>query len=253
MAFLAALGGGAGAAGGAGAGAAGAGAAGAGAGGGKILGNTLALARGLFGTASKQQGIGRRRTEFRPEDIQRIEAQRDVFGQRTQGFQNLVDRLAQQAEATDLGPITAFQPGTTLDPLSRSLVSQGQQALLQQAARQRQNIAQQFRQQPGIAKALQAQTSARSVLQQNPLLFQAAQQQAQRELGQAAARLQAEQAANQAILQEQAARQTAASLLGSGLGAQQNLLGTLGQLGQMFGTQINETDQRGRQGGLFAK
>mgnify|MGYP003704704599 CR=1 FL=1 len=101
---------------------------------------------------------------------------------------------------TDVTGMTATitpQFSTTPDVMTRGLASQATQQMAQQAAAQRQAIAQQFRGQPGAQMALQRQADIQSRLQQNPLLFQAFQQQQGRELTQA----QQQQAAAEAYQQ----------------------------------------------------
>ena len=223
-------------------------------------------------TTQFQEGNQRQSTEFRPQDLTNLQqAQQGLIGQ-TQGFQGLTSQLQQQAaqqgapqlqtQFNQAAGLQAFQPGQ-LDALGRQQVSQGTQALNQQAATQQRALAQQFGGQPGIAQALGQQTAMRARLQANPLLMQAGEQSAARGFQTAAgqqqlAQLQAQQqqAANQAQLQQQqagqSARQEQAGLAGTGLQSQQQLLPLLSQLAGQMGTQVSQSDQaqRSRVGGF---
>ena len=103
---------------------------------------------------------------------------------------------------------------------------------------------------PGAAMALQRQADIQSRLQQNPLLFQAFQQQQGRELTQAQQQQAAAEAANKALLGRE---QAVTGLAQTGVGAQQNLLSTLLSLGQGLGQQVQAGEMKGRSGGLFGK
>lgn len=210
----------------------------------------LGLAQGLFGTASSQQQGQRQRTEFRPEDLARIEAARGGY----QGsVADLMSQLGSSREALQKGivlPQSQFQFSTSPDAITRGLAAQAGQQMAQQAAAQRQAIANQFRGQPGASMALQRQADIQSRLQQNPLLFQAFQQQQGRELTQAQQQQAAAEAANRALLGRE---QAVTGLAQTGTGAQQNLLSTLLSLGQGLGTQVSEAQMKGRSGGLFGK
>ena len=208
------------------------------------IGGALGLAQGLFGTGSKT--TTRASTEFRPEDIQAIRGAQSTY----QGmFPGLLTDLQARQKAVLTGvqaPQTGFQFNMSPDAMTRALAAQASQGMAQQAAAQRAQIAQQFRGQPGVSQALQAQAGIANRLQQNPLLFQAFQQQQARELSQAQQQMAQQQAANEAIM---AREQLGANLGLMGPQAQASLLNTLFQLGQGFGTQVSEQKTRG--GGLF--
>lgn len=231
---------------------------------GSLLGGAATAGKGLFGTAEQaDRGTQQRsRLQLRPEDQAGIQAQQARVQQQAGGLTSLAEQLRQQsfqAGAPQLGAISAPRFGGQLDELSRGLVAQGQQQLAQGASAQRQALANQFRQQPGVARALAAQSANRATLQQNPLLFQAAASQRAREGEEGRLRLASEQASNQALLQQQGAGQLArAEQLGfgqAGAGAQSQLLQQLVGLGQLQGERVQQTSQQaqGRSGGLFGK
>ncbi|NDC24866.1 hypothetical protein EB118_16915 [bacterium] len=208
------------------------------------IGGALGLAQGLFGTASRQ--TTRSRTEFTPEDIQAIRTAQSTYQGMVPGL--LTDLQARQKAVLEgiQAPQTGFQFAQTPDAMTRAIAAAATQGLTEQAATQRANLARQFRGQPGAARALMAQADMQTRLQQNPLLFQAFQQQQGRELAQAQQQMAQQQAANEAIM---AREQMAANLALMGPQQQAALLNTLFQLGQGFGTQVQETKSRG--GGLF--
>ena len=214
---------------------------------GQILGGALALGQGLAGTGSKQEQNTRQFTQFRPEDMAAIEAAR---GGVTTGTQNLLNQLRQSQEAIRAGfiqPTGQFQFAQAPDAMTRAIAAQATQGLGQQAAAQRQALAQQFR--GPVGQILGRQAEMQSRLQQNPLLFQAFQQQQGRELAQAQQQMAAQQAANQALI----GREQALTGLGTtGLSAQGNLLAQQLGLGQAFGQQISQALAKGRSGGLFS-
>ena len=208
----------------------------------------LALGQGAFGQSSQQQQNQRQYTQFRPEDLAAIEAARGGF---QQGVQGLLGQTTSSREAIRQGfiqPTGQFQFAQAPDAMTRAIAAQATQGLGQQAAAQRQQLAQQFR--GPVGQILGRQAEMQSRLQQNPLLFQAFQQQQGRELAQAQQQLAAQQAANQALLGRE---QALTGLAGTGMSAQQNLLSSLLGLGQAMGEQRTEALARGRSGGLFRK
>jgi len=212
------------------------------------IGGGLALGQGMFGTSSKQQQNQRQYTQFRPEDLAAIESARGGF---QQGVQGLVDQTGASREALRQGfiqPSGQFQFGQAPDAMTQAIAAQATQGLGQQAAAQRQQLAQQFRGPAGQILGRQAEMQTR--LQQNPLLFQAFQQQQGRELAQAQQQTAMQQAANQALLQRE---QALTGLAGTGMSAQQQLLANQLGLGQAMGEQRTEALARGRSGGLFSK
>jgi hypothetical protein len=214
---------------------------------GKILGGGLALGQGLAGTGSKQEQNTRQFTQFRPEDMAAIEAAR---GGVTSGTQGLLQQLQQSQQAIRQGfiqPSGQFQFGQAPDAMTRAIAGLGTQGLREQGSAQRQQLAQQFR--GPVGQILGRQAEMRTQLQQNPLLFQAFQQQQGRELAQSSQEMAAQQAANQALL----GREQAITGLGTtGLSAQGNLLAQQLGLGQAFGQQISQALAKGRSGGLFS-
>lgn len=215
----------------------------------------------LFGTSNTQE----QSTQIPPElqeQLQQalggLQQQTAAFGPQAQEaagqFQTGFSQFAPQLQ-TDFA---RFQQPTELDTRAQSLVSQGRQGLQQQAAAQQRGIANQFRGQPGVSNILRQQAQTQSALQQNPLLFQAAQEQQGRSAEQFRFNQQAQQLSNQALLGQGA---EAARLQGLGnqaltqrLGIQSaplqqqfNLTDLLGRLGAQFGT----TRTSGRSGGLF--
>lgn len=212
------------------------------------VGSGLGLAQGLFGTKSSQAQNQRSFTQFRPEDLARLEQARGGLETGTAG---LLGQLQRSQEAIQQGmrmPGAEFQFGQSPDAMTRALAAQATQGLGQQAAAQQRAIAQQFRGQPGAGRALQSQVAMQSRLQQNPALFQAFQQQQGRELAQAQQQQAQIEAANRALMgREQAVSQ----LAGTGLGAQQQLLSNLLGLGQALGEQVQTAQMKGRSGGLL--
>ena len=212
------------------------------------IGGAIGLGQGLFGTGTSQQQAQRTRTQFRPEDLARIEAARGGYQSQVG---DLMSQLAKSKETLQTGlklPSGQFQFSATPDAITRALASQAGQQVAQQAAAQRAAIAQQFRGQPGAQMALQRQADIQSRLVQNPLLFQAYQQQQGRELTQAQQQQVAVEALNRALLGRE---QAVTGLAQTGVGAQQNLLSTLLTLGQGLGEQIQSGQMKGRSGGLF--
>lgn len=210
----------------------------------------LAAGVGLFqniaGTPSKSQSSQRSFTEFRPEDIGRLEnligqmdvSQRNLFNQLTASKQNLQGMQI---------PGTTFGFSQEADPVTRAIASLGAQGLGEQASAQRQAIASQFRGQPGTSNVLQAQANIQSRLQQNPLLFQAFQQQQGRELAQAQQQLMQQQAANEALLGRE---QALVGLTQMPLSTQQNLFELLRGYSTGRGVQVGGSSSVGRTGGL---
>jgi hypothetical protein len=213
------------------------------------MGDIVNFATGLFGTGTSQQQNQQSATNFRPQDLAQIEAARGGY----QGsVADLLSQLNASREALQKGivmPSSQFQFSASPDAMTRALAAQAGQQMAQQATAQRQAIANQFRGQPGAAMALQRQADIQSRLQQNPLLFQAFQQQQGREVTQAQQQQAAAEAANRALLGRE---QAVTGLTQTGTGAQQNLLSTLLSLGQALGQQTQTGQMKGRSGGLFS-
>jgi hypothetical protein len=217
---------------------------------GDIIASGLSLGTDLFGKATSQRQAQTSQTQFRPEDIAAIQAAKGGLQTQVGG---LMSQLGTSKEALQKGfvmPSGQFAFGAAPDVISRGLAAQAGQQMAQQAAAQRQAIANQFRGQPGAAMALQRQADIQTRLQQNPLLFQAFQQQQGRELAQAQQGQAAAEAANRALLGRE---QAVTGLAQTGVGAQQNLLSTLLSLGQALGQQQTTSQMGGRSGGLFGK
>lgn len=210
----------------------------------------IGIGQGLFGTASSQNQNQRSFTNFRPEDLKRIEAQRQAY--QTQ-VGDLLGQLGKSREALQSGlvmPSSSFQFSAAPDAITRALASQAQQGLGQQVNAQQRQIAQQFRGAPGASQALQAQAAMQGRLAANPLLFQAFQQQQGRELSQAQQAQAAAEAANRALFGRE---QAVTGLAQTGVGTQKNLMSDLLALGQGLGEQIQTSQMKGRSGGLFGK
>lgn len=218
---------------------------------GAIGGAGKGIGEALGGIASfLSQGLGGKTeragyTQFRPEDLARIEQQRQVLQTGLQGPGGLLEQLSQARQAVQTGVQAApssFAFAASPDAITRALAAQAGQGIAQQAASQRAQIAQQFRGQPIVSQALQRQIDMQTRLQQNPLLFQAYSQQQGRELAQAQQNQAAREAANQAIMQRE---QMLANLGLTGYGQQQGLLQTLLGLGQALGKNIQEEEKQG--------
>lgn len=226
-------------------------------------------------TSEHTVGSQQTSTQFRPEDAAALQQQMQAVQAQNQGVTTLTGQLQNQARtqgAPTLAQSVGMQQFTPQfsnapDAMSRALVSQGTQGLNQQAATQQQALQRSLAGSPGVASVLGRQAAMQSRLQANPLQFQAAQQQAGRELGQQQLGLQAaghnsQNLFNQFQLQNQAALQQAqanqanrAEQLGygqAGMAANQALLSNLSQLAQQFGTQNTNSEQNStqRSGGI---
>lgn len=217
-------------------------------GGGKGLAEGLGGITGALGSLLGSQKTGTSYTEFRPEDIQAIRSAQTTYQQMVPGLLSDLE-ARQKAVLTGVqAPSREFAFSQQADPLTRAMASMGSQQLGEQASAQRQAIASQFRGQPGLSNVLQAQANIQSRLQQNPLLFQAFQQQQGRELAQAQQQLAQQEAANQAIMGRE---QLGANLAMMRPQAQASLLNTLFQLGQGFGKNVSKEETQGLLGRIF--
>jgi hypothetical protein len=195
---------------------------------------------GLGGGGQRQEQL-----QIDPAMQQQLLAQQQQAQSQVAALRPVAEQAAQRIQ-TNFAPVQLpqFQDprAQALDPLSRALVSQGQQQLAGQASAQQRGIAQQFRQQPGVANVLQRMVASQSALQQNPLLFQAGREQTaqgfqgqefmQRQaLAQAQANAAQQQLANQAVSQQLALRAAPVS-------AEQNLLSALSGLASLTGTRV---------------
>jgi hypothetical protein len=215
---------------------------------GTAVGGGMGAAQGLFGTSSKQQQSQRQFTQFRPEDLAAIQQARGGFEQGVQGLLGQTEASRQAIRQGFIQPSGQFQFSQAPDAMTRAIAGLGTQGLREQGSVQRQQLAQQFR--GPVGQILGRQAEMRTQLQQNPLLFQAFQQQQGRELAQSQQQMTAQQAANQALLGRE---QALTGLAGTGMSAQQNLLGQQLGLGQALGEQVTAALSRGRSGGLFGK
>lgn len=164
------------------------------------------------------------------------------------------------------------QFGQGLDQTSQQLISQELGNRQAQAARQQQQIAQQFRNNPGLARILGFQNQASNALANNPLAFTAQQAQTGRQIQEAGAQQQGQAALNQALLQatgsaneqqtlqnQAALAQQQARLAGLGAASQfgqqqaglgQQIIGNLGT-GIDFLAPKSSAQQEKKTGGLF--
>lgn len=194
---------------------------------------------GTTQTTGSEAFTSRQASEFRPEDIQAINQARQSSLGAGQNLTGLIQNL--QAQISAEGPFKFGSP----DAITRALASQAGQQVAQQTAAQRAAIAQQFRGQPGAQMALQRQADIQSRLQQNPLLFNAYQNQQQRQLQ--------ELGAKQAIRGEQL------GLGQTGYGISQQDLRNAQAIADMFKSVVSSgtktagqtTETSGRSGGIL--
>jgi len=150
---------------------------------------------------------------------QQLQAGTTGFGGQTQNFQNLLSTLQAGAASQALPGQRGF------DPISQGLLGRGEEARRASLLRGSQAIQRQLGMtNPGLAAAMQRVGGMTSDLGANAARFDIAAQQ------------QARDVQNAQIAQ--ALRQEQAQLGTSSLGAQQNLLGALGQVGQLTGQQV---------------
>ena len=158
------------------------------------------------------------------------QAQQNLL-QQNQGFQ----QSAQDAAGQFRTGFQQFQPSNQLDQFSQALVSQGRQGIQNQLAAQQRNVSRGIgRNNPALARVLNAQAAQRGALNQNPLLFQAAANQQGRDVQRFQLNQQAQNLGNAALGQR-------LQLQGAGLSAQNNLLGTLGNIASQTGTRQSVT------------
>lgn len=177
-----------------------------------------------------------------------------LFSQ-SQQFQQAIGLLPGQVQ-TQLPLQTTFagpQFAESLDPRAQRIVSQGTQALQQQAGARQAQVSTRFQGQPGVANVLGQQAALQASLQSNPLLFQAAIEQRSREAQEFNLQQMAQQLSNQALLgqasfQNQALSQQA-NLLGLPVAAQGNLLSQLAAALSTTGQRT--TTQERRSGGII--
>lgn len=228
-----------------------------------MLPNLGSIASGIFGdkTSGKSSSNQTQGWDFQAQDAAALRAQQDQYARNAQGQQSLLGRLGQQSAAG--GPLQLQTTGmlptfnNSPDAITRGLASQATQGMAQQAAAQKAAVAKQFQAQPGAGGILQRQIDMRNRLNANPALFQAFQQQNQRELGQYGANQQGQQAQNNALLQQlqaqQGQRQEQQGFGAAGLGIDQNSMSMLADLAKLFGKQTvsGDTKSEQRSGGIL--
>jgi len=133
------------------------------------------------------------------------------------GLMPIIQAYQQQALEASNQLQTGALP-TAPSALTRSIISMGRQGMLEAEAAKRRGLA---GLDPRTAKLLSGQLAARTTLAANPLTLQAMENQQARDL-------QARQATNQAIIQQNALR-------AAPMQAQMNLIQQLGQGGQLTG------------------
>lgn len=206
----------------------------------------LALGKGLFGTKSSQAQTQRSFTQFRPEDLARIEQARGGLETGTSGLLSQLEKSRQALQTGMLTPSTGFQFAQTPDAYTRAMASFMGQGAMQQAAAQRQDVARRL---PGaVGQVLGRQIDMQTRLAQNPNIFQALQNQQSRELEQRRQQQAEIEATNRALLGRE---QAVSSLAGTGLSAQQQLLSNLLGVGQAFGENVQTGQMQGRSGGML--
>lgn len=199
--------------------------------------------------------------ELQQRDQDALRAQQGQYATGVANQRNLLGQLGQQSAAG--GPLRLQTTGmvptfnNTPDAITRGLASQATQGMAQQAAAQKAAVAKQFQAQPGAGGVLQRQIDMRNRLSANPALFQAFQQQNQRELGQAGAIQSGQQAQNNALLAQlqgqQGQRQEQLGLSQAGLATDQNQLNILSEIAKLFGKQqqISGAKAEQRAGGML--
>jgi hypothetical protein len=193
----------------------------------------------LMGT--KQSSTSSSRLQARPEDLAAAEAIRKGIQTTLPDYLKQLGTLQTDISTGVQAAPSSFAFQMSPDAITRGLAAQATQGMAQQAAAQRAQIASQFRGQPGQSNVLQRLADVQTRLQQNPLLFQAFQQQQARELSQAQQNQAARESANQAALQRAMGM---ANLGTTGLTQQQNILELLNRMAEQYGTRINEQSQR---------
>lgn len=171
------------------------------------------------------------RTEFDPKMLEQFRNILTKYQGKFEGAEGY-DAAAEQTAAKM--QTTGFQPkfSDTPDAVTRGLAAQATQGMGQQAAAQKASIAKQFQAQPGAGGILQRQLDMKTRLNANPALFNAFQQQGQREQMQNAANLTGIQAGNAALLKQLGAKTAP-------LDALKGLLSSTGQAMEATGTKIS--------------
>lgn len=134
------------------------------------------------------------------------------------GYDAAAKAAAQNIQTQGFGAQFSAAP----DAITKGLAAQATQGMGQQAAAQKAAIAKQFQAQPGAGGILQRQVDMKTRLNANPSLFNAFQQQGQREQMQNQGRIQGLEAGNASVLKQLGAA-------GAPLDAMKGLLGSTGQ------------------------
>ena len=143
------------------------------------------------------------------------------------GYNDAAKAAAQNIQTQGFGAQFNAAP----DAITKGLAAQATQGMGQQAAAQKAAIAKQFQAQPGAGGILQRQIDMKTRLNANPSLFNAFQQQGQREQMQNQGRIQGLEAGNASVLKQLGAR-------GAPLDAMKGLLGSTGQALEATGQKV---------------
>lgn len=230
------------------------------------------------GTGSSQNGSssGSSYTNFQAPDQAAIRGAQEQLSPLVQNLIGMANRSASSAQGNANNINTGFSPFNVqlqqpnfnqgLDSTAKNLMSVEQANNAARTGAQTRQIASQFSgSNPGLSQILQQQTRNASNLQNNPLAFQASQEQTSRlgnqaQINNQAALQQSQNNAglqaqgNAANLQQQQATGNALNFQNAGVGAAQNQLATLLGLGQAMGQQVQGGTQqaKGKSGGLFS-
>lgn len=213
--------------------------------------------------------------DFQKQNQQYQQYANDAAGQVQTNFNQFKPTLAQNFGQFQPQLQTNFQTGPQLDARAQGILSAAESQRAAQQATQNRQIASQFQNNPGIAQILQSQAAMHSRLSANPLLFQAAGDQTQREqqtgllnnqamLQQSQQNAALQQMGNQAGLQQAEVGANLQGAQNAALGqrlqfqsqpiqSQQNLMSVLSNLAQLYGyrqaTPLTNQPQGGPYGG----
>jgi hypothetical protein len=209
---------------------------------------------GLF-SGAPEQGGSVSRTEFRPGDLARMDSTayslmgdtanaRSAATSAANQYNTQFQRFAPTLNTEFRGP----QFSNQLDPYSQQIISQGQAAAANQLAAQQQQIQRQVGARNPVAAAILAQQAGqRSAMSMNPMLFQAAGQQRDRQMQEYQLGNQAQATTNASRMQQAQANADYQGMQNAALGQRaqlaaapaqmsQNLLSVLTALGMAKGT-----------------
>lgn len=195
--------------------------------------------------------------DFQKQNQQYQQYANDAAGQVQTNFNQFKPTLAQNFGQFQPQLQTNFQTGPQLDARAQGILSAAESQRAAQQATQNRQIASQFQNNPGIAQILQSQAAMHSRLSANPLLFQAANDQSQRQQQEGLLQNQAmlqqsqqgaalQQMGNQAGLQQAEVGANLQGAQNAALGqrlqfqsqpiqSQQNLMSVLSNLAQLYG------------------